>query len=173
MVVHVNSLKKWVDVEALVLRVVVAQEDEEENCGSPQPKLSDQHERDLQQLLEEFQDVVTTDLGKATGVEHKINTGDHQPARSPPHRLASYWKEQLQMEISQLMEAGILETSHSPWSSPMVPVRKPDGSVRLCIDYRKLNSVTCPDPYEIPLIDDLLDKIGNAAFLSSTRFFIR
>lgn len=94
MVVHVNSLKKWVDVEACqVLRVVVAQEDEEEDSSHPLPKLPDQQERDLQQLLEEFQDVVTTDLGKATGVEHTINTGDHQPIRSPPHHLASYWKE--------------------------------------------------------------------------------
>ena len=166
MVVHVNSLKMWVDVEAQVLRVVVAQEDEEEDCSRTQCKLPDQQERDIQQLLEEFQDVVTSVVGKASGVEHRINTGDHQPTQSPPHRLASYWKEQLRTEISELMEAGILKMSHSPWSSPMVPVRKPDGSVRLCIDYRKLNSVTCPDPYAIPLIEDMLDQLGDAPYLT-------
>ena len=166
MVVHVNSLKKWVDVEAQVLRVVVAQEEEQENHSQPQPKLPNQQERDIQQLLEEFKDVVTTDVGKASGVEHRIDTGDHQPTRSAPHRLASYWKEQLQTEISELLAAGILRTSHSPWSSPMVPVKKPDGSVRLCIDYRKLNSVTSSDPYAIPLIEELLDKVGNATYLT-------
>lgn len=48
----------------------------------------------------------------------------------------------------------------------MVPIKKPDGFVRLCIDYRKINQVTVPDPYAIPLIEDLLDQLGEAQFLS-------
>ena len=89
MVVHVNSLKKWVDVEAQVLRVVVAQEDEVGDSSFPQTKLPEHQERDMQQLLGEFRDVVTTDVVKATGIEHRINMGDQQPTRSPPHSLAS------------------------------------------------------------------------------------
>ena len=48
----------------------------------------------------------------------------------------------------------------------MVPVHKPDGTVRLCIDYRRINGITIPDPFQIPLIEDLLDSISEAKFLS-------
>ena len=64
------------------------------------------------------------------------------------------------------MEEGIIEPSHSPWSSPMIPVKKKDGSVRICIDFRHLNAVTTPDPYLMPRIDDIIDCLGNAKFLS-------
>ena len=71
---------------------------------------------------------------------------------------------QLREEIKDLIEKGILRHSKSPWSSPMVPVWKPDNTVCLCIDYRKLNSCTQPDPYELPLIEDL-HQVGEAQYL--------
>ena len=70
------------------------------------------------------------------------------------------------MEVLSLLEQGIVRPSLSPWSSPMVPVRKPDGSVRLCIDFSKVNSITTPDPYAMLLIDDLIDQLGEAKILS-------
>ena len=54
----------------------------------------------------------------------------------------------------------------SLWSSPIVPIKKPDDSIRLCIDYRKVNSVTTPDPFYMPLIDDILDNVGECKYLS-------
>ena len=65
-----------------------------------------------------------------------------------------------------MVKSGTLVPSQSPWSSAMVPVRKPDGSIRLCIDYRRLNSVTQPDPYMMPRVQDLLDRISQARWLS-------
>ena len=65
-----------------------------------------------------------------------------------------------------MLQAGIIRPSMSPWSFPVVPVRKPDGSVRLCIDYRKLNAVTTPDPFAIPLINCLIDQLGEATSLT-------
>ena len=59
-----------------------------------------------------------------------------------------------------------IEPSASPWTSPMVPVKKRDGSIRLCIDFRKVNSVTVPDPYNMPLIEEMLDQVGEAVYLS-------
>ena len=56
--------------------------------------------------------------------------------------------------------------SLSQWSLPMVPVRKPDGTVRLCIDFRRVNGITVPDPFQIPLIEDLLDSLSEAKYLS-------
>ena len=99
-------------------------------------------------------------------MSHPIDTANQAPIRTPPYRLAPAWRDQLRGEIRTLLEADIIKPSLSPWSSPMVPVKKPDGSVRLCIDYRKINQVTVPDPYAIPLIEDLLDQLGEARFLS-------
>ena len=59
-------------------------------------------------------------------------------------------------EIDQLLRGKIIEPGKGPWSSPIVPVRKPDGTICLCVDFRKLNAVTTPDPYSIPMIEDLL-----------------
>ena len=97
---------------------------------------------------------------------HPINTGEQAPIRSAPHRLAPAWRDKLKEEVRTLLETGIVKPSLSPWSSPMVPVRKPDGTVRLCIDFRRINKATEPDPYQIPLIEDLLDRLGEAKYLS-------
>ncbi len=59
-----------------------------------------------------------------------------------------------------------MEPSTSPWSSSVVPIVRPDQSIRLCVDYRKLNTVTTPDPYYIPTVDELISKVGEAAFLT-------
>ena len=96
----------------------------------------------------------------------QIDTANQAPSMSVPYRLAPAWRDQLREEVRTLLEADIIKPSHSPWSSSMVPVRKPDGSVRLCIDYRKINQATVPDPYAIPLIEDLLDQLGEACYLS-------
>jgi len=72
----------------------------------------------------------------------------------------------LKTEIEDLVQAGIVRPSVSPWSSPIVPVAKPGDAVGLCLDYRKLNSVTIPDSYYIPLIDDILDQVREAMYLS-------
>ena len=110
--------------------------------------------------------MVTVEIAAVVGVKHRVETGETKPTRVPPHRLATYWRDQLREEIKDLVEKGILRHSKSPWSSPMVPVRKPDNTVRLCIDYRKLNSCTQPDPYELPLVEDLLHQVGEAQYLS-------
>ena len=56
--------------------------------------------------------------------------------------------------------------SYSPWSSPIVPIVKPDGSIRLCVDYRRVNAVTVLDPYYMPLIEELIAKVGESKFLT-------
>ena len=63
------------------------------------------------------------------------------------------------------MEAEIVEKSRSPWSSPMVPVRKLDGSVRLCVDYRTVNVLTESDPYHMSRVDEMLELVGESHIL--------
>jgi hypothetical protein len=70
-------------------------------------------------------------------------------------------------DINAATEAGVITESNSPWSSPVVLVKKPDGSWRYCIDYRKLNAVTKKDSYPLPLISEVLDRLQGAVWFSS------
>ena len=65
-------------------------------------------------------------------------------------------------EIKYLLENDFIEPSNSSWSSPCILVPKPDGSYRMCTDYRKVNSVTKTDTFPIPRMDDCIDKVGKA-----------
>ena len=66
-----------------------------------------------------------------------------------------------------MQEANVIRPSSSPWSSPIVLVRKKDGSLRFCVDYRKLNSVTKADTFPLPRMDDILDQLGGYKFFST------
>ena len=100
-------------------------------------------------------------------VEMEIETSDsvskRQRARRMPFAVCTEVAKQLQM----MQETGVIQPSSSPWASPIVVVRKKDGSHRLCVDYRQLNFVTKPDSYPLPRIDDLLDQLGQSHCFST------
>ena len=128
--------------------------------------LSEFQKMGLQKLLDGYGDVVTIALGKVSSTHHTINTGDSPPIRSHPYGIAPGWREELKEEVLRLVRQGILVPSQSPWSAPMVPVRKPSGAIRLCIDYRRLNQATLPDSYQMQRVEELLDDVAEAAWLS-------
>jgi len=66
-----------------------------------------------------------------------------------------------------MLEQGIIQPSQSPWSSPIVLVKKKNGKMRFCVDYRKLNKVTKRDAYLLPRIDEILDSLGKAKWFTS------
>jgi hypothetical protein len=99
--------------------------------------------------------------------EHQIDTGDSTPIASPPYRLTPGKRQILQVEINAMLEAGIIEECESAWASPAVLVPKPDGSIPVCVDYRRLNAVTKPDMYPLPRMDDLLNAIGPIGCIST------
>ncbi|KAH9152253.1 hypothetical protein LEN26_003738, partial [Aphanomyces euteiches] len=73
----------------------------------------------------------------------------------------------MEAEINQYQDLGLIRPSKSPWASPVLMIRKPDGSIRFCIDDRRLNKVTVKDSYPMPRIDDLLDVLGRAKLFST------
>jgi hypothetical protein len=74
--------------------------------------------------------------------------------------------EELKKQLKELSDKGYIRPSASPWGSPVLFVKKKDGSMRMCIDYRNLNAVTVKNKYPLPRIDDLLDQLKDAKFFS-------
>ena len=85
----------------------------------------------------------------------------------PAYRLPQAYHETVQQNLQDMLAAGFIEPSKSEWASPIVLVKKKDGSLRLCVDYRRLNARTTVDAYPMPRIDDLLDRLGQARFLTT------
>ena len=121
-------------------------------------------------LLAEFADVFSSsdqDLGKTSLTEHHINTGNHPPVKVPPRRIPVPKREEATKMIEEMDKQGLIERSHSPWSSALVLVRKKDGSLRCCVDYRALNEATVKDSYPLPRIDDTLDALVGAKWFTT------
>ena len=76
-------------------------------------------------------------------------------------------REEVARQLDHMQAAGVITPSTSPWSSPVVMVRKKDGTHRFCVDYCQLNAVTKADTHPLPRIDDLLDQLGKCRFFST------
>ncbi|GFW58334.1 retrovirus-related Pol polyprotein from transposon 297 [Trichonephila clavipes] len=141
------------------------------NCSlMMSPELSDEQRNKLSELLGKFSGLFTkTDKSTAakTNVKHKIYIGDHAPINQRAYRVSPTERRIIHEEVQKMLDGGIVQPSESPWSSPVVLVRKKDGSWRFCVDYRKLNSVTKKDVYPLPRINDTLDCLKGAKFFSS------
>ncbi len=105
-------------------------------------------------------------LGHTDLVKHEIDTGNAPPVKSAPRRMADMQRKVADEEIEKMLQ-GVIEPSDSPWASPVVLVKKKDGSTRFCVDYRQLNEVTRKDAYPLPNISETLDTLGGAQFFST------
>ena len=101
-----------------------------------------------------------------TIIHHTINTGDHVPTNVRPYYKTIEQRKELQLEVQKLLEQGILRPSHSPWSSPVLLKRKPDGTYRFLVDFRRLNAITQKDSYPQPSAEELLHRLAGARFFT-------
>ncbi|MCP4474881.1 MAG: RNA-directed DNA polymerase, partial [Gammaproteobacteria bacterium] len=100
------------------------------------------------------------ELGDCNLIEVEINTEDAKPIAQPLRRTPITIRDKIDEEIEAMLTVGIIRESWSDWASPIVAVSKPDGSVRICVDFRKVNEVTKSLQYPLPRQDDILEKIG-------------
>ena len=105
--------------------------------------------------------------GETDLVTMEINTGDARPRKQAVRRMPPAVRQEISRQLEQMQRNGVIESSQSPWASPVVLVKKRDGSHRFCVDYRALNAVTVPDSFPLPRIDDLLDQLGKSTYFST------
>ncbi|KAE9242966.1 hypothetical protein PF004_g6370 [Phytophthora fragariae] len=133
-------------------------------------KLGEEQRVLMADLLGAFRDMfVETSLkpGRTDLLEFSIDTGTQAPIKQRPYRVSLAEGDVMEAEIQQYQELDLIRPSTSPWASPVLMIRKPDGGIRFCIDYRRLNAVAIKDCYPMPLIDDILDVLAGAKLFST------
>ena len=139
-------------------------------CQPPLPeRLSPLLQQQLNELFREFSDVFShgeDNLGNTPLLEHAIETHG-PPLRQPYRRQNPAVRREEMAQVQQMLSSNIIHPSNSPWASPVVMVRKRDGSLRFCIDFRQLNAATVKDAHPLPRIDDLLDPLHGANWFST------
>ena len=134
------------------------------------PSVSQNEKQELTQLIDKYQDVFSHseyDLGYTDIVQHEINTGENRPFKQPLRPQASARLPVIDNLLDEMQSQGVIEPCQSEWASNIVLVTKKDGSIRFCVDYRKLNALTQKDAYPLPRIETCLDTLSGAAWFST------
>ena len=107
------------------------------------------------------------ELDKCDIRPHQIKLNSDQSFYIRPYRQSEADRKEIKTQVDKMLANKICRKSYSPYSSPVILVNKPNGEKRLCIDYRRLNSITIPDRFPLPVVRDLLDRILKAEFIST------
>ena len=128
--------------------------------------LSLEQQRQLSDLIHEFSHLFSDVPGRTDLVYHDIDVGEATPIKLHPYRMNPVKRQFLEKEVQYMLENDIIEPSDSEWSSPCVLVPKPDNTYRCCTDLKRVNAVSKSDSFPLPRIDDCIDRIGQAKFVS-------
>ena len=176
--VHVKFLKE--NVGKVVKRITTVLEDDQvaddvtvtnDKVHMEQVLLDDSIKEDVDKWLREFSDVVCTEPGLTDWVELSINTRDTTPVSQRPYNTPVTLRDAVAKEVDWLVQKGYIRRSQNEWDSPIVTVKKPDGSIRLCIEYNRLNSTTTPAPFYMPTIEEVSEAAGTAAVISKVDLY--
>ena len=134
--------------------------------------LAPEETKKVKELLISFQDVFSThdlDIGCFGSVPHKIELKDPnvEPVKEKIRRTPKGFENEEEKHLTKMLELGVIQPSESAWASAPVLIRKKDGSVCWCLDYRKLNSLTKKDAFPLPLISDCLDALSDNKYMST------
>jgi len=136
------------------------------NLNSHLSHLSDGQRADIVKLINSFLGLFS-DVPTCTQVlKHDIDVGDHSPIKQRAYKVNPVKRKLMEAEAKYLVENGFAVPSFSAWSSPCLLVPKADGTQRFCTDYRRVNAVTKPDSFPLPLMEDCIDNVGSACFVT-------
>ena len=120
----------------------------------------------LRRIFENYPTVFGEHPGLTNICAHDVDVGDSPPFKSVPYRVSPLKLPALKTEIEYMLSHGLIERGPVEWSSPVTLVPKADGTVRFCIDYRRLNGISTTDAYPLPRVDDCVDQVGRARYLT-------
>ena len=193
---HINMLKKYIDRDSSVISSVNLintvpleqnqMDSEDMNFVKSEPAssklknsdilkdldqklshLSSDKRLELKQLILEYEHLFPDIPSKTDKIYHDVKLIDgSKPVKQHPYRMNPVKQQILREEVQYLLDNDFIEPSQSEWSSPCILVPKPDGTFRMCTDYRKVNSVTKTDTFPIPRIDYCIDNIGQAKYVT-------
>ena len=116
-------------------------------------------------MFDKFQNVLSDEPGHTKTVSLRLYISTENPICLPPFRISGKCLES-EEEILILQKLGIIEPSTSVWCAPVVPILKPSGASRICMDYRRLNQITCQEHYYMPVLSDIMARVGMCTILS-------
>ncbi len=136
------------------------------NLSSHLSSVPNEKRGDVMALIMSFPALFSDVPSQTSVLEHDIEVRDAKPIKQHPYRVNEIKRSAMKTETDYLLQNDLARHSSSPWSSPCLLVKKPDGSFRFCTDYRKVNAVTVPDCYPLPRMEDCVDSVGSAKFVS-------
>ena len=160
-----NADVDWVD-EKIPLECLSRVGNESKKDVDVCKELSPEQREQVDMVLEEFADVLTDIPGTTSLVEHDIKLNTSEPIRFKGYPIPYQSVATVNEEVSKMLELGVIEHSNAPFSSPIVLVRKKDGTVRFCIDFRQLNRVTVFDAEPMPNIEEIFSKVSRAKYFT-------
>lgn len=128
--------------------------------------LKPNQQKDISDALEEYIVLFPDIPGRTTAAQHDVDVGDSKPVKQHPYRANPIKVEKLDDEVKFMLKNEMIEPSQSQWSSPCLLVPKAGNCYRFCTDFRKVNDLTKVDAYPMPRVDDCIDKVGKAKFVS-------
>ena len=134
------------------------------------PKLTQEQRKRLEDILIKHQDIFSkddTDIGHCDKIKHRIDLTDEVPFKQPHRRIPPSMIEEVRQHLEQLLASGVIQKSKSPWASNIVLVRKKNGKLRMCVDYRMLNKRSVKDAYALPRIEEVFDVLHGATVFST------
>ena len=135
----------------------------------PHDDLAQSEIHEVHDLLHEFTDILSTgdtDIGHNESVKHRIELENALPFKQRYRRVPPSMVEEVRNHLQHLLKANIIRKSHSPFASNVVLVKKKNGQLRLCIDFRQLNSRTVKDNYALPRIEEILESLSGNKYFS-------
>jgi len=129
-------------------------------------ELDESQKKDVARIMERYGETLNKELGLTELAVFSIDTGESNPFYQQPYNTQAHFKDSINKELDWLLEKNFIRPSDSPWASPIVAVRKPDGTASLCVDFKRVNAVTTNQPFYMPRVEEVLEGVGKSKFIS-------